>query len=456
MSGKLQALARQVVREHFGDIVETVFAALVRKGRQLFSGILAATRLQPKQVRECLFILVQHGAARHIETTEGHRQMVYYSVDYSGVLLRDRVPLFARLALERFGQTGAEIVLHMSTHGRVFPKHIFSAIEASDLLDVWRGLVEHNLVEKVTDDEGSAAAASADVPEITAAPAKGRRGAAARANAEFASNGSAGSKRKLASTGDEHSSSKASRMSRLASMALGETSPEDDVCISELAWRRINENAGEVMRALLELTESMGPMSKIGSTSASVPAISSKLREDKITETVTSSWLSGMLQLMEQNEVPFVTRADERGGGLYAVNFEKITAYLKQELIENHVREKFGIIGLRIWRLLLYKGMLGEKEDVPKTLDHAPSRTFFLFSVSVPRCASALQDAVCEAALRLKLRAAHHTAAVAGILDKLQRSDVQENRDLLPDGERRAVDAYLEARDRLRVSELRI
>ncbi|KAI9347949.1 RNA polymerase III subunit RPC82 helix-turn-helix domain-containing protein [Zopfochytrium polystomum] len=488
MSGKLQGLACMIIREHFGEIVERVCSVLIRKGRSLFAAIVGATKLPPKQVRECLFVLIQHNVVQFTETVEGQRVLVYYTANLDGIVARDRIPLFAYLARVRFGETGRRMFLHLATNGRSDAKRLLKVVDTPEAEFTWKTMISQSFVERVlTEEEIAAKNAVSEVPEPKTA-AKGKRGAK---SGEPDQSVSAGQKRKIAISFDESESAKVPRTAQ--SSQNGDSADEDGV------WRlnfsqftvlarnksRINANAAEVIKAILILGEHTS-MCKFETTSqpASLPAISSRVDEDKLSETVTTPWLENVLAILEENELRFISKTDDRGGGMYVLNTQKACDHVRRDIIETYVREKFGNIGCRVWRLLFLQGMLGEKDvaklamvayptarqtlysltqsrlaflqDVPKTLDHAPSRTFYLFFVSLQKCVDTLVDESYEVLMRLKLRREKQRQLVAPILEKLQRSDVQENLDILPEGEKQILDGYREVSRRLQISELRI
>lgn len=491
---RLHSLCREIVREHFGDIVERVCYALIQKGRLTLSGIILASKVSPKNVRESLVILIQHGIVAYTESTEGHKSTYYYSVNYEGILLRDRLSFIVDVAKEQFGETGMRIVMHFAVHGRSLEKKAFEDLRDIDNIEeVWRQMVQRSMIVPITGDDDiskySGLFADQGAPEP---PTKGKRGGKATSKENV------GSKRKIVLSFEDVSPNK---FAKLDDSSKATTSHETNTWrlnvvffyillrntkMASLVRFRINRDAGEVMKRLLELGERHMRHCKFDDLShaVSLPSLSSKLDEAVISSPITSSWLANMLSLMEMHEVPFVSKSDERGGGQYNANLLKVTEFMRQVVIESYIREKFGVVGCRIWRLLLIKGMLGEKEvaklamisnktareqlyllvqsglaflqDVPKTLDHAPSRTFYLYYVSIPKCVNTLIDESFEILTKIKLRRVRERSIMIPLLNKLQRSDVQEDEDLITDGEKQALKRFNHIMDKLRVSEIRI
>ena len=61
---------------------------------------------------------------------------------------------------------------------------------------------------------------------------------------------------------------------------------------------------------------------------------------------------------LSSNEARFLVKVDQKGGGLYKVNYEKAGQSLKLNIIESIIQEKWGLLGCRIWRILQQKKKL--------------------------------------------------------------------------------------------------
>ncbi|PKY37270.1 hypothetical protein RhiirA4_390145 [Rhizophagus irregularis] len=92
-------------------------------------------------------------------------------------------------------------------------------------------------------------------------------------------------------------------------------------------------------------------------------------------------------------------------GGMYIILYNEICESLKKEIFEDVIMEKYGFKGVRIVRLLYEKGKLDEKavkarqkltelmsggfvqiQEVPRSADRAPSRTFYLWDIDYKKC----------------------------------------------------------------------
>jgi hypothetical protein len=72
--------------------------------------------------------------------------------------------------------------------------------------------------------------------------------------------------------------------------------------------------------------------------------------------------LNDYLSMMSQSHFPLLRAATELGGNRYIIALSKATQCMCKRLVENMVISKFGKIACRIWRLLLEKQKLDEKQ----------------------------------------------------------------------------------------------
>jgi hypothetical protein len=77
---------------------------------------------------------------------------------------------------------------------------------------------------------------------------------------------------------------------------------------------------------------------------------------------ITTSDIEDSINHLEMDEKKFVVKREESGGGQYSVALKHLGDVLKEGVIESYLSERFKIVGLRVWKLLKHKGMLGEKE----------------------------------------------------------------------------------------------
>ena len=76
---------------------------MLLKGRLTLMDIARFTKFPPKQVRECLVVLIQHGITFFSESPEGKNEPTYYSTDAERILMRLRMGSILREIEEQFG-----------------------------------------------------------------------------------------------------------------------------------------------------------------------------------------------------------------------------------------------------------------------------------------------------------------------------------------------------------------
>jgi len=99
-------------------LLQKVANVLIRKGRMPAGMIANMTQLKIRQVRECLFVLIQHNVAVYAETQEKSRMVTYYEINRTELLHRAMVPKVLGYAKEWFGNDGLKIAQSMVAHGK--------------------------------------------------------------------------------------------------------------------------------------------------------------------------------------------------------------------------------------------------------------------------------------------------------------------------------------------------
>jgi len=174
-------------------------------------------------------------------------------------------------------------------------------------------------------------------------------------------------------------------------------------------------------------------------------------------------------------------------GSKVQVEFEIISRRLQRRVLETAVREKYGGEGVRIVRLLLETGKMDEKQiskvammapkdarpllsamsadsfislqEVPRSADRNPARTFFLWYVDLNKAYLVLLRNLYKTLYNIGKRrlVEEEEPTVKAVLEKRQRSDVSQDVErLLTRNEREILAAWEERRDKLTVAEMRV
>lgn len=77
------------------------------------------TALKPRQVRECLFVLVQHNLAVYAESQEKSRIITYYEINRTELLNRVLIPKVLHSSQDWFERDGVLITQSLLTHGKL-------------------------------------------------------------------------------------------------------------------------------------------------------------------------------------------------------------------------------------------------------------------------------------------------------------------------------------------------
>ncbi|KAF9308231.1 DNA-directed RNA polymerase III subunit RPC3 [Podila horticola] len=179
-----------------------------------------------------------------------------------------------------------------------------------------------------------------------------------------------------------------------------------------------------------------------------------------------------------------ILKKDGGRTGQYVINLKTASKIMKKNLIQTIISSRFGSPYVRIMNMLLDKGKLEEKmiskfsmmpvkdvreklttlctfgvlnlQEVPKSQDRTPSRTFYLWEVILTRAADALVDRLYHTMGNLRQRRFVEKAKRAVLLAKCERTDVQANDSLLNVAEKKELDTLGGILEMLEVQELRI
>jgi len=144
---------------------------------------------------------------------------------------------------------------------------------------------------------------------------------------------------------------------------------------------------------------------------------------------------------------------DGPGGAQYVVNMGRIVQLVQLKQVESVIRDRFGGPGLRVFRLLLLKGQLEQKQvadfsmltpkdtrellyrmlragflslqDIPRTADRAPSRTLYTWRANPAEAGAQLCGELYAGAGRVWSRIRHEMAREKELLDLIEESRVK-------------------------------
>ncbi|KAJ1026931.1 hypothetical protein NDA16_002224 [Ustilago loliicola] len=166
------------------------------------------------------------------------------------------------------------------------------------------------------------------------------------------------------------------------------------------------------------------------------------------------------------------------------IEFSNVAERMRRDLLRNVIEEKFGTAAIRIMNILREKGKLEEKhisklalvsisetrdlcsrlfhasllglQEVPKTKDRDPAKTFFLWFVDEAKCRAWLLDHLYQSLARLGQRRNEEMRRQMPLLRKVERSDVKlDTVGLLTEWERETWDRLQRVLQMLTAAEMR-
>lgn len=211
--------------------------------------------------------------------------------------------------------------------------------------------------------------------------------------------------------------------------------------------KRIDKNAANILKTVLYLANSeiLNKAEQNSYISKPVTAIDIQkiMRCDyKMDSVIVDKYLSVILQ----DSFKVLEKIGEFSGGAYCIDFEKALTNLCLSHIESYVREKYDSKSLRIFRVILDKSKLEQKQiedfsmipskeckalvynmlndgllsinELSKTSDHAPSRTYYLFNIDMFQITKKLLENSYKSMENLMIKRAQLTSENKRLLEK--------------------------------------
>jgi len=212
-----------------------------------------------------------------------------------------------------------------------------------------------------------------------------------------------------------------------------------DACIA-FVGEKIDAIAASIMREMFEISESSRLVSEdrlyFNMTNPENPKFNPILAK------VPKERVKQYLDLMSKDKTQMLIKQTMG----FAVNHKSILDHVKQKLVESVVLDKFGPDSLRIFRLLIMKNMLEQKQvselamtpikdtrdclykmlqhnyvylqEVPRTNEHNPSKTFYLWTVRMHQVRTTLLGDMYKAIRNMRFRLAHTLQTHADLFAK--------------------------------------
>ncbi|CAG8565959.1 5466_t:CDS:10 [Cetraspora pellucida] len=485
MADMLDRLCCYVIRDDFGPSVEQVAKVLLQKGRLTLPIIAKLSKFALAKTRECLFILIQHNLVYWAEARESQRIGIYYSIERDEILTRLNFGIYIKNANEWVGSRHAsELVKHILLNGKVTFSGLVEDLKINkkssrykDIKESFYRMIEKNYISSVDFTDSKSArdkATEAEQRELAKVtnfiPTKKQMAEAkARLAANLDMNDTAtGSKRKL----------NLENFDRPTKQHKGEITFDENQYFrvnyekfnvkarnkrfAKFVRDRLNHSAGTIMRYILDIAD-CDKASEIESCSVSLHRILKNIPESKDEvffqqmktekgKTVTrESLIKQYLDCLIEDDANLLCKKDENLGGLYFVKYNALCESLKQQVFENIILEKYGIKGQRIIKVLQAKQKLDEKavttftlmsvmdvrqkltellnggftqvQEVPRSGDRAPSRTFFFWYVDYNKCYEIILYNYYRTLANIHQVRFEQESSAARLLDKKEKED---------------------------------
>ncbi|XP_029436910.1 DNA-directed RNA polymerase III subunit RPC3 isoform X3 [Rhinatrema bivittatum] len=432
-------LCSLLLLEHFGEIVDKIGTHLVKTGSQPLRLISSDTATSLDQVKKALCVLIQHNLATYQLNKRG---FVEYEAHYDRVLRILRYPRYIYTAKTLYGDTGELIVeetllngkMTMSAAVRKVADRLTETMEDGKAMDY--GEVSSTFVRLVDTHFLRRCPAPPETPLGLAVPAPAAPLLMTSEKDMYTvpKLNMIGKGKRRRSSEDEDSSEQ--QVKRQKTEADGTEEVPDDGIYWQVSTERFHQHFRD--QAIISAIAN-----KMDQTSSEIVRTMLRMSE------VTTSSNAAHTQPLSSNELEFVGRSGDSGGGMFVVNLHKALASLASVTLESVVQERFGSRCARIFRLLLRKRHLEQKQvedfamvpakeakdmlykmlsenlvtlqEIPKTPDHAPSRTFYLYTVNTLASSRLLLQRCYKTVANLVERRLFETKENKRLLEKSQR-----------------------------------
>ncbi|XP_015505788.1 DNA-directed RNA polymerase III subunit RPC3 isoform X3 [Parus major] len=372
-------LCSLLLQEHFGEIVEKVGNSLLRTGPRPLRLLVGDTGLLPDQVKKALCVLIQHNLVRYEVQPRGS---VEYEARSERILRILRYPRYIYTAKTLYGDPGELLVEELLLHGHLpmscavarVADRLTETMEDGKTMDytevssTFVRLADTHFIQRCPIVPESPQSAKA-LPRSAPALAIDEKDMYIVPRLNLVGKG----KRRHSCDKEEEGEHKTKRQKQDGGSS--ETPPDDgiywqvnlerfhqhfrDQALVSAVASRMDQTSSEVVRTMLRMSEV---------TTASGASHTQPLSSNEIFRSLPSGYnigkqvLDQYLALLADDPLEFVGKSGDSGGGTYTVNLHKALVSLATATLESIVEERFGSRCARIFRLLLRKKHLEQKQ----------------------------------------------------------------------------------------------
>ncbi|NWR81522.1 RPC3 polymerase, partial [Centropus unirufus] len=445
-------LCSLLLQEHFGEIVEKIGTYLIRTGGQPLRAISAGTGLLLDQVKKALCVLIQHNLVSYQLQKRG---FVEYEAQCKRVLRILRYPRYIYAAKTLYGDTGELLAEELLLNGQMTMSNLVRKVadrltetmedgktmDYTEVSNTFVRLADTHFIQRCPLGNLPGALGSLWTPGWEGKP-PGSFGEPldTRLGKEMLSPLKGKGKRRRSCEEEESGEPKAKKQKR--SGESSEPPPDDgiywqvnldrfhqhfrDQSIISAVANRMDQTSSEIVRTMLRMSEV---------TTSSTAPYTAPLSSNEIFRSLPAGYnigkqvLDQYLTLLADDPVRHLGSLGcwNAGAGLWrgvkshgmgapSVFGSRCARIFRLLLRKKHLEQKqvedFAMIPAKEAKDMLYK-MLSENfvslQEIPKTPDHAPSRTFYLYTVNVLSSARMLLHRCYKSVANLMERRQHET-----------------------------------------------
>ncbi|XP_019774762.1 DNA-directed RNA polymerase III subunit RPC3 isoform X2 [Neophocaena asiaeorientalis asiaeorientalis] len=465
-------LCSLLLQEHFGEIVEKIGVHLIRTGSQPLRVIAHDTGTSLDQVKKALCVLIQHNLVIYQVHKRG---VVEYEAQCSRVLRMLRYPRYIYTAKTLYSDTGELIVEELLLNGKMAMSAVVKKVadrltetmedgktmDYAEVSNTFVRLADTHFVQRcplVPATENSDPGPPPPAPTLVISEkdmylvpklsliGKGKR----RRSSDEDATGEPKAKRPKHTT-DNKEPIPDDGIYWQANLDRFHQHFRDQGIVSAVANRMDQftfqtQTSSEIVRTMLRMSE----ITTSSSAPFTQPLSSNEIfRSLPVGYNISKQVLDQYLTLLADDPLEFVGKSGDSGGGMYVINLHKALGSLATATLESVIQERFGSRCARIFRLVLQKKHLEQKQvedfamipakeakdmlykmlsenfislqEIPKTPDHAPSRTFYLYTVNILSAARMLLHRCYKSVANLIERRQFETKENKRLLEKSQR-----------------------------------
>lgn len=443
MSVECGLLCSKIILEHFGSVINIVARDLFKVSSKTLNNIVATTKLKRSQVIECLRVLIHYGLVSFKPSP--NPQIPEYYLLYEKILLFPRYVRYMLLVKTLYGDEAEILVEELLRSG--YDKASSIVVRATTRLKEIKKEEKNVTVNTVMDRlillmnkqfimrGADPVSENMEVPQLTI-----------KAEELFMS--PLLSRKELSLLEQDHTVSVSNDVTLRVNFDRFHQEFRDNIMISAIK-RRIDENASELMRILLQQmyvrTEAWVP------TSNPIPVGEIRSAVHKLkTHPRLSQHLDQYLKVLDEDSCNFITKVADSGGGQYVVNVKEAFIQLNWTALENIVEERFGSKAARVFRLIKLKSFIEQEQiqqyalipakeaklmtyrlmeerfikiqELRKSMSSGgPNKTFFLFHIDVDQVVRKCLELCYKALTNSMVRRRNEREENKRLIEKQQR-----------------------------------